>query len=306
MFPYIALIVAQLMISVKMYAMKICGRRAGGAFNSVCINAMRALICLAVSVVVWLLSGGAVTNLLGHLIILLAGIGTAVNLFTWILASRLVSLTLLEIVCMMGSMLVPMVLAPYLFGGEQVALHQWLGGFLIIVAAILFVNKEKSKKEGTMLQKIAIVVGCAASVTLATISKKLYSVHIESKGLGNAEYYTFMCFVVVMIMFAVLFAVFYSKEAKTLSSEGSDAARVQLPYKKVWMLVCIAAIALYVCELFAVYANRLPAAIYLPLSKGLNIFCTFLLDTVVFKDKVSVKKICGLVLVLSAIVIVNL
>ena len=119
---YGALLIAQLGNTAKQYAMKKCGGLAPGAFNSVCINLARSLICLAVSLVIWLFAGGGATTLSGHLFIIAAGIGTAFNLFTWILASQIVPLALVESVSMMGSMVVPLILAPYLYNGEEVSL----------------------------------------------------------------------------------------------------------------------------------------------------------------------------------------
>jgi drug/metabolite transporter (DMT)-like permease len=306
MFPYIALILAQAATNAKQYSMKNCGRLAPGPFNSVCINTMRALICLAVSAVIWLVADGKATTPYGHLIIIVAGVGTAFNLFTWILSSRFVSLTLLESVCMMGSLILPLILAPYIFNGERVSLCQWIGCALVVVSVFLFMNKSEKgvKREGTLIGKIVVVTVCAVGLTLTTIFKKLYVLNIESKGLGTVEYFTFINFVTVLSVFAVLFGFYYLKELKKVNADG-QGARVELPYKKVWFYVLIAAAALYVFECFAVYSNQLPAAIYLPLSKGLNVACTFIMDVIVFKDKVTVKKIVGLVTVTAAIILVN-
>lgn len=111
---------------------------------------------------------------------------------------------------------------------------------------------------------------------------------------------------VTLIFFAILFAVFYQKERRMLRSTGAADARVELPYRRVWHLVLLAALTLYACELLTVYANRLSAAVFLPLSKGLNIGCTFLLDVLVFKDKVTARKRIALAAVMLAVVIVNL
>jgi len=107
MFSYIALLLAQAGTSCKQFAMKRCGKIAPGPFNSICINMMRALICLVISVIIWLATGGGVTTPAGHLIIIISGIGTAFNLFTWILSTRIVSLTLLESTCMIGTLVLP-------------------------------------------------------------------------------------------------------------------------------------------------------------------------------------------------------
>ena len=41
-------------------------------------------------------------------------------------------------------------------------------------------------------------------------------------------------------------------------------------------------------------------------SKGITVLCTFLLDVIVFKDKVTYKKLIGLAMVMVAIVLVTL
>ena len=87
---------------------------------------------------------------------------------------------------------------------------------------------------------------------------------------------------------------------------GGETAKVELPYKKVWIYVLIAAVSLYLTELFMVYATRLPSAIYYPLSRVLTVGCSFLLDVIVFKDKITSKKLIGLVTVILAIILVNL
>jgi len=306
MFSYIALLLAQAGTSCKQFAMKRCGKIAPGPFNSICINMMRALICLVISVIIWLATGGGVTTPAGHLIIIISGIGTAFNLFTWILSTRIVSLTLLESTCMIGTLVLPLILAPYLYNGESVSLLQWIGCILVFVSVLLFAKKSAGPTEGGIFKKIAVVFVCAASITLSSILKKYYTYHIVGNGLGSIEYFTLINFVTVVVVFSILFAVYYVREKKSLALTDKENVRVEFPYKKVWIYVLIAASALYVNELFTVYATKLPSAIYYPLSKGLVVVCTFLLDVIVFKDKVTLKKLIGLATVICAIVLVNI
>jgi multidrug transporter EmrE-like cation transporter len=306
---YGALLLAQAGTSTKQFAMKKCGSIAPGAFNSVCINLARALICLAVSAIICIFTGGGATTLFGHVIIIISGIGTAFNLFTWILSSQLVPLTLIESVSMIGSMVIPLILAPYLYNGDTVSPIQWLGCALVIVSAFLFMKKgKKIEKNGSAFQKIAIVATCAISITLASILKKYYTYSIVAKGLGNIEYFTFVSFLTVLAVFSVLFAIYYKLERKRALAvcTSNERPMVKLPYKRVWEYILIAGVALYVNELFTSYASQLPSAIYYPLSKGLTVGCTFLLDTIVFKDKVTLKKTIGLITVITAIILINL
>ena len=89
-----------------------------------------------------------------------AGIGTALNLFTWILSAQRISLTLLEGVCTVGSLVVPLFLSPYLYNGEKVSLLQWTGAILVILSLFLFSGKSKSvtEKKSTLANIIIIFV----------------------------------------------------------------------------------------------------------------------------------------------------
>lgn len=57
------------------------------------------------------------------------------------------SLTLIESVSMIGSMVIPLLLAPYLYDGDTVSLMQWLGCALVFVSVFLFMNRGKKKQE---------------------------------------------------------------------------------------------------------------------------------------------------------------
>ncbi len=309
LFCYIALLLAQAGTSAKQFAMKYCGKLAPGPFNSICINVMRSVICLIVSLVIWLMIDGGTTTLFGHVLIFISAIGTALNLFVWILATQLATLIVIECVSMIGSLVVPMFVAPYLYDGDYVSLLQWIGCILIFVCVFLFSGgKSEKKKNGSLSLKILAVSACAFGNMLSGITKKFYTYQISQHGLGTVEYFTFACFAIVLAIFLVLFPLFYNKEKQNLIAQAPAGAdvKVPLPYKRAGVYILIAAVALYVNELFTVYASQLPSAIYYPLARGLTVGCTFLMDSFVFKEKVTLRKLIGLVLVILAIILVNL
>ncbi len=301
---YGALLLSQLGTSAKQFAMKHCGIHTPGTFNSVCINLARSVICLVVSAVIWLLTDGTTSTLSGHIIMVIAGIGTALTLLTWILSSRLISLTLLENVGMIGSLIIPLVLAPILYEGDVASPLQWIGCVLIFISLFLFTNKDtNTKKESGLFWKILILFIYLFGTAVSMVLKKYYTYHITANNLGSIEYFTFIGFVAAFLFFIILFFIFYRKEKKRLNEEQS---KVELPYKKVWKYILLAGIALYMFELFASYAAQLPSAIYYPLSRGLCVVCSFLLDVIAFKDKITRKKIIGLFVIVVAIVLINL
>ena len=309
---YGALLIAQVGVMGKQFSMKKCGAIAPGPFRSVCINTMRVGICFVVSLILWLVTGGEGSTLAGNLIAIASGVGTALSLFCWILASRLVSMTLIECAITLGTTVIPLILAPFLYQGETPAPIHWIGCALVCASLFFFMSFEKKdKKEGNfasnLVAAILTVGGASVGVASSMVLKKYYTFYITDAGLGSAEYFTLMQFVGAIGFFAVLIVPLYFLEKRRLVPTAEcPSPRVTFPFGRVWPFVLIAAASLYVNELFTVYASGLPSGIFYPLSKGLAILFTFVLDTVAFRDKVTVKKIIGLVIVLAAVVLVNL
>ena len=301
---YGALIITQIGISAKQYAMKKCGERAKGGFSSLCINLARSAICLLVSLIIWLVTDGGGTNTLGLALSIGAGVGTALNLYTWILSAQRVPLILIEGASTVGGLILPLILAPFLYNGDSVTVLQWVGTALVVVSIFLF-SKTGGKKGGGIIGSIILVSVCTLGGAVSSVFRKLYSYHIAEKGLGSIEFFTFISFVAVFLLFALVFPFYYGKEKQKLNAEGKGG-RVELPYKRVWLFILIAAVSLYACELFSTYASALPSAVYYPVSRALTILGTFLLDTLVFKEKVTPKNLAGLALLLTAVVLINL
>lgn len=299
---YGSLLLSQIGTGTKQYAMKRCGAIAPGPYNSICINLIRAVFCLTVSFAIYIISDGSMTTLFGVLIASAAGIGTSLNLFTWIMSAQRISLTLLEGVCTVGSVILPLFFAPFLYEGETVSVIQALGSLLVVLSLFFFTNnkKEKAKKKSSLLGTALLLLVCALGGMIAVVTKKLYTFHIVSKELGSVTLFTLISFLVMLLFFALLFLFYRHAEHHR---EGNAAT---FPFRSVWFFVLLAAVALYVNELFATYASILPSAIYYPAAKALNILGCFTLDTVVFKEKITKRKLLGLALLLFAVVLINL
>lgn len=296
---YGALVLSILGTSGKQFAMKRCGALAGGVFNSACINFARAAICLIVSLVIWAIDGGGSTNALGHGLSILGGASTAICLLTWIIASTQVSLTLIEAAFTLTSMVIPLILAPFLYPGESVSVVQWIGCALVFASLFCFGNGARRKAEGGSLVGLIALFISAIGNGAAAISKKYYTYYVTAAGDGGVAYYTLLSFAVALLLFFGVFAVMALRKKQ-------HGERVELPFRRTWIFILIAAVGLYVYELFATYASDLPSAIYYPLSRGLTLLATFLLDVIVFREKVTIKKLIGLVIILVAVVLINL
>ena len=280
--------------------MKLCGKHAPGAFNSICINMARGGLCLVVSFFIWLIADGETTTASGHAIAVFAGIGTVINLFTWILTSRFVSLVMIEATCTIGTLIVPLILAPILYEGDSVTPLQWIGSVLIFASLFLFARPAGGKREDAgALRKVGLLIACAAGAMITAILKKYYSFHIMAKGLGSIEYFTLIGFLTLFIFFGASFLI-------SCVGKRRAGVPVSLPYRRIWVWVLVAAASLYVNELFTTYASQLPSSIYYPLSRALTIGCTFLVDLLVFRERVTWRGITGLVMLLAAVLLITI
>lgn len=316
--PFLALIAASGGNALKQYAMKNCGKRAPGPFNSICINLARAVICVTVSVFFWIGTGMGTTNTLGYSSAVLGGLGNAVGLFSWILASGFIPMSLIEIFSTFGNLVAPMILAPYLFNGDGVSLLQWIGCALLVASVFTFIEPARERvarrsgsagavnlqenRRGSTAYVIIIVTLQTVSTGMATVFQKYYNFHVAAKGNGTMEYYNLISFCVVVLVFLLGFA-FFALFRRERISNGSG--RIALPYRSVWAFILMAGVGLYVAQYGAGIASELPSAVYFPLYKSAVMLETFILDTLVFKDRFTLRRLVGLVLVIVASVLVN-
>lgn len=122
--------------------MKKAGLGAKGNYNSVRINFIRSAICLIVSLAVFFATGASFTaDFLW--ICLLSGAANALSMFSWIICSEKANLVLVEIFSLIGSVAVPLILSPALYG-ESVSLVNIVGVILLFIAAVIFSIKPEN------------------------------------------------------------------------------------------------------------------------------------------------------------------
>ncbi len=122
--------------------MKKAGLGAKGNYNSVRINFIRSAICLIVSLAVFFAAGASFTaDFLW--ICFISGAANALSMFSWIICSEKANLVLVEIFSLIGSVAVPLMLSPALYG-ESVSLVNIVGVILLFIAAVIFSIKPEN------------------------------------------------------------------------------------------------------------------------------------------------------------------
>lgn len=322
---YVFLLIASFAGITKMAAMKGCGKVCPGAYNSVRINAFRSLLCAAVALAVFLASGARAEKEEWWLW-LISGVSNAAMMFAWLLCSERIGLVFVESFCMLGSVAIPLFLAPVLYEGEAVNARQWAGAACLLAALALLFAKRKNaaardgetkefsgnipERAAAQTEKTAAERRKAAAITAAyiallvlsnagvSITQKLYPVRA---GKEYAPFFNLMTFFVVCACFLAALLAGKAFAGKRLLPENAASG------KKLAAFVSVAAVMIYVYSFFATLAaEALPSAVYYPLARGVSMLLTVLCDLIVFRQKITGNVWAALAFIFAAIALTSL
>lgn len=294
---FIFLFLAKLAGIVKTICAKKCGVEAAGVKSSIKISLIRSFVCVLISSIVFLLDFEYVETI-GTGISLLSGLCNAMFLFLWLLAAERVSLCMLEIFCMVGSVVIPLILAPYLYVGEFILWYQWIAVGLLFLSMFFFFEKKIGNENDNRLTwgTFALLLGCAVSSAGILITQKLYITYSR----GNMAGFNFITFFVMALLFLVVsMTLKYNKKLESESESGKG-----FPIK-IYVLIIIAAVMLYGNQVFTMQAVKyFDSGIFYPLSYAITWPMLFLSDTLIFKEKMRIKKFLGLGIVIFATILI--
>lgn len=308
---YLYLAISKFCGAAKMAAMKNCGNADDSMGTSVKVNAVRSGIILVVSVIVFAVSRAATAD--GVWIAALSGVSNALNMLSWLVCATAVSLCIVETFVMIGSVVFPLALSPLLYAGETVSAAQWAGAGVILVAVVLFcVGRDvKFGKKG-----IVWIAVCTLSSAGCNVTAKLYAVRAGSE---YVAFFNLVTFVIVFAFFAVVAAITVLKNRKKAdpaadSEPVEDSGRAEekdpqpreffgLP-KRTYFRIAIAAVGMYATNYFmTLAAGALPSGVLYPLSYGAGFVLTAIMDTVFFKQKLTLPRAVATVLAVAGAVL---
>lgn len=317
---YLYLAISKFCGAAKMAAMKNCGNADDSTGTSVKVNAVRSGIILVVSVIVFAVSRAATAD--GVWIAALSGVSNALNMLSWLVCATAVSLCIVETFVMIGSVVFPLALSPLLYAGETVSATQWAGAGVILAAVVLFcVGRDvKFGKKG-----IVWIAVCTLSSAGCNVTAKLYAVRAGSE---YVAFFNLVTFVIVFTFFAVVAAITVLKNRKKTDSaadsgpveysgRAADSGHAEekdpqpreffgLP-KRTYFRIAIAAVGMYATNYFmTLAAGALPSGVLYPLSYGAGFVLTAIMDTVFFKQKLTLPRAVATVLAVAGAVLTAL
>ena len=292
---YLYLIMAKLASVGKMMAVKKCGNIASGAKNSVKINLLRSSGSLVIALIVCAFTGFQKMNGYGILFTILSGCSQGIMLWSWILAASSAPMITVEVFCMIGGVVIPLIISPIVLSAASVTLIQWIGALLLFGAMFCLSKRGGGKK----ITPKSIALMCIAGLANAgsVMSQKFY---MDFNGGTTADFQlgTFI-FTIAVLASILLIMQTFMKESSTENTSKITP--------RVMLFISIAFTMTYVAQFFSTEASgSIEAAVLYPLSYVISMPLVFLVDVIFFKEKITVNNIIGIILVTASGVLINL
>ena len=296
---YIYLVIAKIASIFKMMAVKKCGNIASGPKNSLRINLLRALGCIAVGSIVCLFSGYKGMDSEGVWIAILSGTSNGVLLFAWVLAAACAPMYFVEIFCMIGGVIFPLLLSPILFDAESVTLIQWCGTAALFIAVALLSKRSTGKR--LTLKSILIMIVAGIGNMGMMMSQKMYAAFSDS---AVADFQLVSDVAMACVLFlALLVATLIGNRA---TADGASPAPQAKFTGKVLIFIGIAIVMMYSSQVLSTMAAGRLSSMFYPLSYVFAMPLVFLTDVIVYKEKVTVRNIIGILLITASGILINL
>ena len=292
---YIYLLISLLAGATKGYCGKRTSGRINGWHNAISANLLRMGLCILIGFGV-VAFGGELSGLVPSgkelAIYALSGISTSVFVVTWLIAVRTSAYVLMNVFLMLG-VIVPMSLGSLCYG-ESIHWNHWVGLGVLLAATLLLCAynngiKEKLTGKGFL---VLLISGVANGVT--SFSQKMLKYEVPGGSAAVFNFYTYVFSAASLGLVLLLYR--RSKEERAQPS----------PIPGVLGYIVVMAISLFLNSFFLTLANSIPSAVLYPLERGISMILSGLMAALLFKEKMTVKAICGLALAFVGLLIINM
>ena len=294
-----------------------CGKKSSGLITtyrgSMLIGLVRMTLGVLIGYLIVLLSGNAIymgsLNTPTVIFAVLAGVGQAGMIVTWLISARLGSLMLLEVFNLLGTVL--SVLMCLVCFGDPVSVWQWIAMGMLMAATYLMMGYSRSERGKMTPTALVILIIGAITTGLSTFAQKGLKFYLPADEMSLLDDYTFVFnFYTYVAAACVLLVAFLATSRRR---DGASTVDEPSPFSQVFrprpmIYVTIMATCLFAYSLFQTLAGgegRLdPAQVY-PLTQGGGMVTTALMAAIFFGERLNKRSISAMALATAALVIMQ-
>lgn len=275
-----------------------CGKKTSGYTttfqSSVFANTIRMVLCTLIGFALIVISGDLALILPSFEMLLISafsGITTAIFVVTWLISVKKSAYMMLDIFLMLGT-LIPMLLSSAFFF-ERIKPIQWVGVAVLFLAVTVMCSYSNSIKGKITPYSLLLLIVCGVFYGLSDFSQKIFVKTITASSVSIFNFYTYIFASVVLIITLAL----VNKNNNTLKQNN---------FKKIFGYVLVMAICLFLNSYLKIFAaKQLDAVILYPLNQGGSMILSSIMTAVIFKEKLTLKAIIGIITAFLGLLIIN-
>ena len=224
----------------------------------------------------------------------LGAVSLAVSLFCSIEALKS---GVMVLAAMAGSagLLLPCIAGIFMFD-EPMKPLQFIGIALLIFSGWLLISYSKEQTGSFTPRTLLLLIGSMLSNGSVMLAQKMFSKYLPDTSVSIFSFLTFGLIGIGMFIGLV----------PSLLSQSGRAKIAAVP-KPVFLYGTISSIILLAINQLATLAGRnVPSAIMFPINDGGATIITAITAAIFFKEKLTVRSVCGLILGIGSLIVINL
>ena len=224
----------------------------------------------------------------------LGAVSLAVSLFCSI---EVLKSGVMVLAAMAGSagLLLPCIAGIFMFN-EPMKPMQFIGIALLIFSGWLLIGYSKEQTGSFTPRTLLLLIGSMLSNGSVMLAQKMFSKYLPDTSVSIFSFLTFGLIGIGMFIGLV----------PSLLSQSGRAKIAAVP-KPVFLYGTISSIILLAINQLATLAGRnVPSAIMFPINDGGATIITAITAAIFFKEKLTVRSVCGLILGIGSLIVINL
>ena len=224
----------------------------------------------------------------------LGAVSLAVSLFCSIEALKSGVMVLAAMASSAG-LLLPCIAGIFMFN-EPMKPMQFIGIALLIFSGWLLIGYSKEQTGSFTPRTLLLLIGSMLSNGSVMLAQKMFSKYLPDTSVSIFSFLTF-CLIGIGMFIGLV---------PSLLSQSGRAKIAAVP-KPVFLYGTISSIILLAINQLATLAGRnVPSAIMFPINDGGATIITAITAAIFFKEKLTVRSVCGLILGIGSLIVINL
>lgn len=295
---YLFLLVALLAGATKGY----CGKKTSGYLSeykdAMFINFIRMLFCLIIGFTVMIFNGNISSLAVDTqtlLITLCSGVTTSIFVVTWLISVKHGAYMMLDVFLMLD-VCIPIIGGKILYN-EPIKATQIIGLIILTVAVFIMCSYNNSIKKKINITSFILLLLCGIANGFTDFSQKMFVNSSPNASIAVFNFYTYLFSAVTLLIFYIIFR--NSNTSTEKKSEGKILGKI-IGY------VAVMSVCLYINSFFKTKAAiYIPSVQLYPLNQGTALILSTFMSAVLFKEKLTVKCIIGIITSFIALIIIN-